>query len=519
MNLYDLVPYESRPYRHCHPDRLWTIARLFGLLATHPAQARVLEIGCGAGGNLVPMAMQMPDALFMGIDLSERAIADARTRIARFRVPNVTVEVCDILNIPASLGRFDYILCHGVYSWIPAPVRDALLAAIRRHLTPTGVAYVSYNVYPGWRLLEVTRDLMQVHARGFDDPLEQVEQAREFVKFAAQSAKSSDSAWSKTLQEAAERMDVFGPEYFFHDFLAPHNSPVLLLDFVASAQKHQLRYLGDADVGQMLGIYVPDAARESLGKLASTQVGLEQYVDLVRGTTFRRTLLCHGEVDLNRKLSGTEVAEMYVSLRGKLAAADPESGSADSMDFKTPEGAEVAITGPLVTTALRHLHASAPRELSVIEMLDHARAQLGWSDDSSRDEDLSDLGSGLVHAFSAEVIDLAPRRRQACMEVSASPLSDGYARGLAAAGEKYTPNVRHETVGLDRFTSELLMLCDGLNDHAQIVDGLVAAAQAGRLNVQVDDVEQTEPQAIREVIKTVLPIQLDKLLRQGLLVR
>jgi len=313
-------------------------------------------------------------------------------------------------------------------------------------------------------------------------------------------------------------MDLFGAEYFFHDFLAPHNSPVLLLDFVASAQKHQLRYLGDADVGQMLGIYVPAEARESLGKLTSTQVGMEQYVDLVRGTTFRRTLLCHGEVDLNRKLDGTEVADMYVNLRARPMEDDPESRHSGPIDFRTPEGAEVAISGPLVTAALSHLHASAPREFSVLELLEHARAATGRVDEESRADDLSDLGSGLVHAFSAEVIDLAPRRRQACTEVSEQPVADRYASGLAAAGEKYTPNVRHETVGLDRFTSELLMLCDGRNTHAQIVDGLLAAAQAGRLTVHVDDVVQTEPQAMREIIEAVLPVQLGKLLRQGLLV-
>ena len=38
----------------------------------------MLELGCGDAGNLVPMAVALPDATFVGIDAAPQAIARGR---------------------------------------------------------------------------------------------------------------------------------------------------------------------------------------------------------------------------------------------------------------------------------------------------------------------------------------------------------------------------------------------------------------------------------------------------------
>src|SRR5262245_53527423 len=139
---YDEVPYESHPLPQTHPAHLAAVARLFGLLTPPPERCRVLEIGCASGGNLIPMALTLPGSSFVGIDLSERQVAEGHRLAGALGLGNVELLHRDVLDVGDELGRFDYVLCHGVYSWVPAPVRDRALELCATNLAPNGVAYV-----------------------------------------------------------------------------------------------------------------------------------------------------------------------------------------------------------------------------------------------------------------------------------------------------------------------------------------------------------------------------------------
>src|SRR2546428_9549327 len=116
---YEEIPYESTPIHDAHPDVMATSALLLGLNPPAVPTARILELGCATGGNLITIALSLPDAQFVGIDLSPRQIAQAQPIIAKLGVKNVTLHVKSILNIDANLGQFDYIICHAVDSWLP----------------------------------------------------------------------------------------------------------------------------------------------------------------------------------------------------------------------------------------------------------------------------------------------------------------------------------------------------------------------------------------------------------------
>ena len=146
---YDDLPYESKPFTKSHPAMLAGIARLFGLDAPKLETARVLELGCASGGNLIPHAVRYPRASFLGIDIGAHQVDDAHKRIAAHKLKNVEVRCQSITEIDQDAGKFDYIIAHGVYSWVPAPVRESLLRICHDNLKPDGLAYVSYNVYPG----------------------------------------------------------------------------------------------------------------------------------------------------------------------------------------------------------------------------------------------------------------------------------------------------------------------------------------------------------------------------------
>ena len=171
---YDEFAYVSRAHPQTHPSRLAALAKLFGMQPAPLSGCRVLELGCASGGNLLPMAAQTPSASFLGIDLSGRQIADGQAVIAELGLSNIGLRHLGIAHVDESLGKFDYIIAHGVYSWVPQEMQEKILSICKENLAPNGVAYVSYNTYPGWRMRGMIRDMMLYHARPFGETSLQV---------------------------------------------------------------------------------------------------------------------------------------------------------------------------------------------------------------------------------------------------------------------------------------------------------------------------------------------------------
>jgi cyclopropane fatty-acyl-phospholipid synthase-like methyltransferase len=200
ISSYDDVPYDSLPFAQTHPSRLATVATLFGLKPTQVERCRVLELGCASGGNLIPLAEALPDAWLVGVDLSARQIADGERIIRKTGLNNVSLRHASIADVDETYGHFDYILCHGVFSWVPHDIQDAILAICSNHLTPNGVAYVSYNTYPGWHMRGMMRDMMRYHAFRFTEPAQRIAQARALLDFLVQTSQQDTGAYGVLLR-------------------------------------------------------------------------------------------------------------------------------------------------------------------------------------------------------------------------------------------------------------------------------------------------------------------------------
>lgn len=287
---YDSMPYESHPFPQTAPEHLCAVASLFGLQAPLPAGARVLEIGCAAGGNLIPFALRNPDADVLGIDLSTVQIRQGKESIARLGIKNLKLEAMNIADA-TNLGQFDYIICHGVYSWVPQSVQQAILQLCGHFLCDTGVAYISYNTYPGWKMREILRDAMMLRAGTRTDLNEKLSYARGMLDFIEQ-VSQPNSALRKALDENLPIVRNGSPYYLHHEFLEPCNAPCYFKDFLAHAQAHGLDYLADADPHTMFASnYGSDIAEPLLREVAGNQALLEQYLDFVTNRCFRQTLL------------------------------------------------------------------------------------------------------------------------------------------------------------------------------------------------------------------------------------
>lgn len=283
MTVYDLVEYPSKPFAQCHADRLALMARLFGVDSQPPARARILEIGCGDGLNLMASAMVLPGARFYGIDISQRAIRRGREMVRELGLKNVHLEHRDFQSLPARRNGFHYVVAHGLYSWIPADLRDFLLGVVKRTLAPCGIAYISYNAYPGAYLRQMVREMAGLFAG------ESISEARQFLETARRLTVGPPVYRAVVADEAKDMLDRENGA-LFHDDLAPPNDPCWFRDFISHANAHGLEYVSEADLATTGGYGLPAEAHEGL---ARDRIRLEQYADFLRGRRFRQTLLCH----------------------------------------------------------------------------------------------------------------------------------------------------------------------------------------------------------------------------------
>lgn len=358
-NPYDTVPYLGAAFPQTHPRRLAVIATLFGMRPAPPANCRVLEIGAGDGGNLIAMAQAAPESSFLGIDLAAVPVAKANARIADLGLNNIQMQVLNLLDLRQQDQPFDYIVAHGVYSWIPNAARDGLLAAISRLLAPQGVAFVSYNALPGGHLRLMLREMMQFHLRGVEDPQERVEQARALLDFLPDSH-SNPSEYHAFLRAEADAWQHRSDFALFHDELGEEYHPLYFHQFIDHASEHQLQFLGEAEFGDMQDMVLRPEAAATLRDLTDDIIVREQYLDFLKGRRFRQTLLCHEDLELDHGAAAKHVPAMLVSTSAQPGNAEGE--------YLGPAGARMKTAHPLALRIMEALIHAAPDSIPVTKL-------------------------------------------------------------------------------------------------------------------------------------------------------
>ena len=243
---YDEVPYPSYPDRLTHPDNLATNGGILGLDTPAVETCRVLELGCASGGNIVPMAHGLPGAEFVGIDISSRQIAEARRLADAVGLENLRLIHGSFADIDAELGTFDYIVSHGVLSWVPAEARELVYAVSKRNLAPNGIAYISYNTYPGWHMPNMLREMMQYHTASLAKPREKIAQGRALLDFLAAATDGAGDAFATLIRSEREMLATKPDSYFYHDHLEETNSALYFHQFVEACGRHGLQYVSDS---------------------------------------------------------------------------------------------------------------------------------------------------------------------------------------------------------------------------------------------------------------------------------
>lgn len=512
---YDEVPYDSLPFAQTHPARLATVATLFGLNPPPVERCRVLELGCASGGNIIPMAEAFPDSWFVGVDLSARQIADGERLLRKSGIANVSLRHASIVDVDETYGHFDYILCHGVYSWVPREVQEKILDVCANHLSPAGVAYVSYNTYPGWHMRGMIRDMLRYHALRFDSPEQRVSQARALLDFLAQSARKDGGAYSVLLRNELDLMKEQSDHYLYHEQLEDINEPVYFHEFAARASARGLRYLGESRISTMVTGNFGADVQKTLALLSTDQIQTEQFLDFVRNRTFRETLLVRAEQQPDWSIAPERAYGLHVASPAKATRrVDLTSAAAQ---FQSRSGMVVSTTSALSKAALLALAEVWPGTVPFAELLRLAVARLGRA---PTDADSEALALSLLNVYmSADLIELHAAPVRFARTPGAQPVALAHARVCAAEGQTTVANRRHEGVKLSDLSQRLLPLIDGTRDHDTLASELTALAVAGELSVQMGGQPVTDPAELRAALVSTLGPALDELARTALLAR
>lgn len=479
---YDAAPYDSHAFPQSAPGQLAAIAYLFGLDTAEVSTARVLEIGCASGGNLIPFAAQHPEARAVGIDLSPVQIDEGRRRAQALGLGNLEFVQGDIARIDlAALGQFDFIICHGVYSWVPENVQEAILAAFRSLMAPEGVGYLSYNVYPGWKAKEIVRDAMLFRGGGKGTPHERIGYARGMIDF-LQEVAPADSVLAKALADykvvAAKSKDY----YLLHEELETFNAPCYFLELLDRAGGHQLAYLAEATPVVMFAVnYGDKVAAPLLKECGHSQVLLEQYLDFVVNRTFRQTLLVHAERGSQIRYHLDRSRYRRLHFAAWAPPVDGETRLDDSVqEYGEPGAATLTTRSPVVKAALEVFHARWPWTLPWQELVESVKARLeaaGVEAAANAEEQIDDLLDFVIvrgqarYRLDAVVAETAPT----------PPRLDESVRGMAELtrgdADASTFNLWHETLVLSTLDRQLLPLLDGTRDRDALVEALTALAR------------------------------------------
>ena len=491
---YDEVPYESGPFSYTHPDALASVATLYGMTPPDVERARVLELGCAEGGNLIPVALSLPNGRFVGLDLSPRQIADGQSLIERLDLKNIELRTMDLMEVDRSFGQFDYIVCHGVFSWVPRPVQDKILAICAEHLAPQGVAYLSYNTYPGWHSRGMVREMVRYHVDADAPPRERVRQARDFLDFLVRNSRDPKSVYSHVLHQEQLLWQKESDSYVLHEQLTEVNDPLYFHQFAARLADYRLQYITEAKLSESAAT-PPEEVSQKLAGCQDDLVRYEQHIDFLRERTFRRSLLCHADVRLNRS-PPAELAGRFLFAARAIPVSDESNSAAPPQQFRTNDGISFSTNNRWLQAALFGLFELWPRLLSFEELCCQARYQLGqWETDSPEAqldpaEDAALLKQPLVECGRTGLVELHVHRSPEIADISERPRASPLARIQAESSSKVT-SWRHRQLELNDFDRRLLPLLDGSRTQAELLDALQALVASGKLTLPAADGDST----------------------------
>lgn len=465
---YDAVPYEDCPLIQTRPDNLGLIARLFGIESAAPDNCRVLELGCASGGNLIPMAYYWPGSHFIGIELSEKQASLGKQIIRDLELDNIEILHKNILTLDESLGTFDYIIIHGVYSWVPAEVQEHILKLIPKVLAPNGVAFISYNTLPGWHLRLAIRDMMLYPTDPDASPERKRDNGIEMLHKLANGLPDNNSLTEKWLKQEAEFLLKQPPSYLLHDYLEENNNPIYFHQFMKKAEENHLQFLSEADMYTMLGSTLTKEAEKELEKIENL-IEYQQYMDFYYLRYFRQTLLCHEILDIEYELDIDKIMECYFCALLNCSE-EIDLDNVNSQKFTNTRKESFDISHPLTKAAIVALSHRFPNCYTFPQLVESAQDILRENNSTFLGSDPDVLLEELFNLYLSQGIELSQVERSFSTHVKTKPRASKLAQIYIKHNRCCIGSMHHGNIALSDYDRYFLSLLDGSKTAEQITE-------------------------------------------------
>lgn len=444
---------------------------LLGFVPARVDNCRVLELGCGEGANLIALAYALPNSRFEGVDLSRSSIDRACAYASRVGVSNAVFRVEDLAEFPADRGEYDYIIAHGLYSWVPARVREKMFEICSRHLAPSGLAYISYNALPGGYFRRYPRDITRFRIRSLSDPAERIREARAVLTSVLESL--SENSVEATVIQNELTFSANSDGFLYHDLLADESEPIYFLDFMDGAARHGLQFVAEADLKQLFPPALPQSASLQLQRITD-RVEREQYLDFVRCRLFRQTVLCRKGCELHFDPSPDRFRRLLIGTPTRPAVAIENLHDSQELEFHTPFGTRVTCTEAVPKALFWVLGEIWPKALTYDELKQEVFRRVGFELDAENDLKFAAV---MCRCYASGFLNLHYFQPLLCPTASERPVASAVARSWPEI-EVAVPSLHLSAVAIDQNLISLLRLLDGTRDRQQLAAEL--GAQFGR---------------------------------------
>lgn len=503
---YDRLLYPSKFFVQTSPDRLATQATLFGMTPAAVETCSVLELGCGDGFNLISQAFLLPDARFVGIDLGREHIAEANAEAAALGLKNVEFAQMDVMEMSESdFGKFDFIIAHGLFSWVPDIVREKVLALFKELLNENGVGYISYSAGPGAHAREAARHAMRFHTSEMDDPMEKSSEALSFLSFLSENAPEL-TIYKAALMSEVQRHQSHSTSDIFHDDLSDINRTFYFHEFAKLLEEAGLQYLAEAELHAM-GTHGLSKDAAEFVEATESIIDREQYLDLFRNREFRQTLLCHDELDLEHEPAPEILSDLLIA--SPLSPKDQAIpvGSTRTEKFVGSKGETIEIDVPLAKAALVHLGRSWGKAVPFNELVNKAEAMITAEGKKleKKEEQLDILRKVLMRlAFSTNLVQLHVHQPDAPTHVPEKPIISSLNRRQMARANNILTGLNIDIAVADPVSRKALELMDG----TRRVDDIAGELASFVANNRIDEIDK------KKTFLRDLPSWLDDNLKQ-----
>lgn len=466
---YDEFPYYGYPFDYTRPENLKSVGRLFNIKAPKLEKARILELGCSDGGNIFRFADEYPKSYTLGVDLSKTQIDLAQKTLKETGLKNIEFKHMSITDLDESYGKFDYIICHGVFSWVPEFVRDGIFEVSKKLLNKNGLVFVSYNTLPGWNMMNTIKEMMLYHAKSFKTDQDKVSQGKAILSFIQQSLEGQESAYAKFMKIAVNDLSKKEDQYIRHEYLEDDNVAFYFHEFVEKARAKGLEYVADTDVHRMYTGNLPQKTMEKLTEVKDI-VRTEQYIDFINNSPFRCTILTHRDTPISRNITNEQV-EAFNYFSDIYYAQDANLQDDSEVEFinRKDQNRTMKSSAPVMKSILASLAQNIGNPLSFKEIIEYAHK---LAPKISKDEIKANVLANFPRLIFSGMVKYLEDKPKSVFNISSKPKVSNLARQQVKEkkhnGRHWITNSLNQVVIVEDYQVGIVEAMDGKNTIDEI---------------------------------------------------